>query len=395
MRLLRCVGTVSRGIRLPVVSKGADLIKIVADGVIAASQSRRDSFEIMDGDIVGVTESLLARAQGNYVTIDDIAEDVRRRIPEGDVSIIFPIMSRNRFYQVLRAIVLGVRGKVRIFFSYPSDEVGNQLIEPMNFYLKSGGLKTAVFCEDEFYSVFGEYRHPFTGVDYIQLYRGIDPERVSVCFTNNPLSALEFSKNVIVASIHERHMHKDILQKAGARVASLDELCSEPLHGGMGFNPEYGLLGSNYTNDLSVKLFPRDCKEFVTELQTELQKRTGRKLEALIYGDGAFKDPVCGIWELADPVVSPGYTDKLEGLPKEIKLKYVADNSGDKDPSEAVRDAIAAKGEMDMNKHEMLGTTPRRLTDLIGSLCDLTSGSGDRGTPVVYIQGYFDCYLDD
>lgn len=392
---MRYVGTVSRGIRLPVITQGADLIKTISDGIIAASGSERDAFTIQDGDIVGVTESLLARAQGNYVTIGDIAEDVRRRVPDGDVSIIFPIMSRNRFYQVLRAIVRGVRGKVRIFLSYPSDEVGNQVIEPMNFYLKSGELKSPVFGEEEFYSVFGEYRHPFTGVDYVKLYKDIDPERISVCFANNPLAALEFSQNVIVASIHERHMHRDILQKAGARVVALDELCSEPLYDGMGFNAEYGLLGSNYTSDDSVKLFPRDCKKFVTELQAELQRRTGRKLDVLVYGDGAFKDPACGIWELADPVVSPGYTDNLEGLPKEIKLKYVADNAGDRDPAEAVREAIAAKYGLDKNEHETLGTTPRRLTDLIGSLCDLTSGSGDKGTPVVYIQGYFDCYLDD
>lgn len=392
---MRYVGTVSRGIRLPVITQGADLIKTISDGIIAASESERDAFTIQDGDIVGVTESLLARAQGNYVTIGDIAEDVRRRVPDGDVSIIFPIMSRNRFYQVLRAIVRGVRGNVRIFLSYPSDEVGNQLIEPMNFYLKSGELKSPVFGEEEFYSVFGEYRHPFTGVDYVKLYKEIDPERISVCFANNPLAALEFSKNVIVASIHERHMHRDILQKAGALVVALDGLCSEPLYDGMGFNAEYGLLGSNYTSDDSVKLFPRDSKKFVTELQAELLRRTGRQLDALVYGDGAFKDPACGIWELADPVVSPGYTDNLEGLPKEIKLKYVADNAGDRDPAEAVREAIAAKYGLDKNGHETLGTTPRRLTDLIGSLCDLTSGSGDKGTPVVYIQGYFDCYLDD
>lgn len=392
---MRYVGTVSRGIRLPVITQGADLIKTISDGIIAASVSERDAFTIQDGDIVGVTESLLARAQGNYVTIGDIAEDVRRRVPDGDVSIIFPIMSRNRFYQVLRAIVRGVRGNVRIFLSYPSDEVGNQLIEPMNFYLKSGELKSPVFGEEEFYSVFGEYRHPFTGVDYVKLYKEIDPERISVCFANNPLAALEFSKNVIVASIHERHMHRDILQKAGARVVALDGLCSEPLYDGMGFNAEYGLLGSNYTSDDSVKLFPRDSKKFVTELQAELLRRTGRQLDALVYGDGAFKDPACGIWELADPVVSPGYTDNLEGFPKEIKLKYVADNAGDRDPAEAVREAIAAKYGLDKNGHETLGTTPRRLTDLIGSLCDLTSGSGDKGTPVVYIQGYFDCYLDD
>lgn len=392
---MRCVGTVSRGIRLPVVTRGANLIKIISDGLIKASQCERDPFELRDNDILGVTESLLARAQGNYVTLDDIAEDVRRRVPEGDVSILFPIMSRNRFYQVLRAIVRGVRGRVRIFLSYPADEVGNQLIEPMTFYTKSGQLGSQVFGEEEFYRIFGEYKHPFTGVDYIQLYKNIDAERVSVCFANNPLAALDFSRNVIVSSIHARGLHRDILEKAGAKTVTLDELCSEPLRDGMGFNAEFGLLGSNYTNDFSVKLFPRESKRFVTELQAELLERTGKKLEVLVYGDGAFKDPACGIWELADPVVSPGYTDNLEGLPKEIKLKYIADNAGDMDPAEAVREAIASKGGMDKFVHSALGTTPRRLTDLIGSLCDLTSGSGDRGTPVVHIQGYFDNYLDD
>lgn len=392
---LRCVGTVSRGIRLPVVTQGADLIKIIADGVIAASECGRDAFTIGEGDVLGVTESLLARAQGNYVTLDDIAEDVRGRIPEGDVSILFPILSRNRFYQILRAIVNGVSGKVQIVLSYPTDEVGNQLVEPMNYYLNGENVSSQVFGEDEFYRVFGEYKHPFTGVDYVQLYKNIDPERISICFANTPQAALAFSKNVIIASIHARHLHRDILEKAGTNVVGLEEICSEPLHEGMGWNSEFGLLGSNYTNDLSVKLFPRDCKQFVDKLQAEMTKRSGKKPEVLIYGDGAFKDPVCGIWELADPVVSPGYTDKLEGLPKEIKFKYIADNAGDKDPAEAVREAIASKGDIDKFTHNTLGTTPRRLTDLVGSLCDLTSGSGDKGTPVVYIQGYFDSYLDD
>lgn len=392
---MRCVGTVSRGIRLPVVTRGAELVKIIADHVIAASESERDPFTIRDRDIVGVTESLLARAQGNYVTLDDIAEDVRRRVPQGDVSILFPIMSRNRFYQVMRAIVRGVRGKVQIILSYPTDEVGNQLIEPMNFYLKGGELTSQAFGEEQFYEMFGEYKHPFTGVDYIQLYKSIDPERVSVYFANSPLAALEFSRNVIVASIHARHLHRDILEKAGASVVTLDELCSAPLREGAGFNEAFGVLGSNYTNDNSVKLFPRDSKEFAEKLQAELLRRSGKELGVLVYGDGAFKDPVCGIWELADPVVSPGYTDNLEGLPKEIKFKYIADNAGDKNPVDAVREAIESKHEADQFTHSALGTTPRRLTDLIGSLCDLTSGSGDKGTPVVYIQGYFDSYLDD
>ena len=392
---MRYVGAASRGIRLPVITKGADLINIISDTIVAASENERDPFVIRDSDIVGVTESLVARSQGNYVTLSDISEDVKKRVPEGDVSIIFPILSRNRFHQLLRGIVNGVRGKVRVFLSYPSDEVGNQVIDPMNFYLNSDRLSCDSFDEKEYYEVFGECRHPFTGVDYVQLYKSIDPEKVSVHFANNPLAALSFSNTVIVASIHTRKLHRDILEKAGANVISLDEICSSPIKNGAGFNEQYGLLGSNYTNDNSVKLFPRDCDAFVRELQKELFDRTGKKIEVLVYGDGAFKDPVCGIWELADPVVSPGYTDGLSGMPKEIKFKYVADNAGDKDPSDAIREAIESKGEMDKYGHCTLGTTPRRMTDLIGSLCDLTSGSGDKGTPVVYIQGYFDCYLDD
>lgn len=392
---MRYVGTVSRGIRLPVVTSGADIITIIADRLIEASRSENDPFCFRNRDIIGVTESLVARSQGNYVTIDDIAEDVCRRVPEGDAALVFPILSRNRFYQLLRGIAAGIRGKLHIVFSYPSDEVGNRIVDPEDFYLKSAKLSGECFGEDEYYSVFGEYRHPFTGIDYVRLYKEVDPLRISVHFANNPLAALEFSNTVIVASIHSRRLHRDILRNAGAYAVTLEDICSEPVREGAGFNEEYGLLGSNYTNDTSVKLFPRNSGEFVRKLQEELIRRTGRKIEVLVYGDGAFKDPVCGIWELADPVVSPGYTDGLEGMPKEVKFKYVADNAGDKDPSEAVREAIASKNRLDRFGHSTLGTTPRRLTDLIGSLCDLTSGSGDKGTPVVHIQGYFDSYLDD
>lgn len=392
---MRYVGAASRGIRLPVVTKGADLINVISDTIIAASENDRDPFVIRDRDIVGVTESLLARSQGNYVTLSDISEDIRGRVPEGDVSIIFPILSRNRFHQLLRGILNGVRGKVRVYLSYPSDEVGNQVIDSMNFYLKSDRLTGENFDDKEYYDVFGECRHPFTDIDYVQLYKSIDPEKISIHFANNPLAALSFSNTVIVASIHARKLHRDILEKAGANVISLDEICSAPVREGAGFNEQYGLLGSNYTNDNSVKLFPRESGTFVRKLQEELAKRTGKKIEVLVYGDGAFKDPVCGIWELADPVVSPGYTDGLDGMPNEIKFKYVVDNANGKDPTEAVREAIEAKNDLNKFGHSTLGTTPRRLTDLIGSLCDLTSGSGDKGTPVIYIQGYFDCYFDD
>lgn len=393
---MRYVGTVSRGIRLPVVTQGDDIVKIISDGIIEAAESERDRFEIRDRDVIGVTESLVARAQGNYVTLRDIADDVARLFPSGDVALFAPILSRNRFFQLLRGIVLGIKGRLHIVLTYPSDEVGNRLVEPMNYYMNADKLSAECVDEEEFRKVFGEYKHPFTGVDYISLYKSAAPDRITVHFSNNPLSALKFSKQVLVASIHARALHRDILEKGGAeRVVTLDQICAAPVREGAGYNPEYGVLGSNYTNDESVKLFPRDCGKFVRTLQDEMKRRTGRSVEVLVYGDGAFKDPVCGIWELADPVVSPGFTDGLSGLPKEIKFKYVADNAGEKDPSQAVADAIRAKDELDRFGHATLGTTPRRLTDLIGSLCDLTSGSGDKGTPVVYIQGYFDNYLDD
>ncbi len=393
---MRYVGTVSRGIRLPVVTQGDDIIKLISESIIKASECEKGGFEIKERDVIGVTESLVARSQGNYVTLRDISDDVARKFPEGDAAIICPILSRNRFHQLLRGMAQGIKGKIHIILTYPSDEVGNQIIEPKNYYLNSAKLSGECFGEEEYYKVFGEYRHPFTGVDYVQLYKSIDPERISVHFSNNPLSALKFAKQVLVASIHARALHRDILEKGGAeKVVTLDQICASPVREGAGFNPDYGVLGSNYTNDDSVKLFPRGCGEFVKKLQEEMKKRTGRCVEVLVYGDGAFKDPVCGIWELADPVVSPGYTDGLVGLPKEIKFKYVADNAEGKDPAKAVEEAIRAKDAVDRFGHSTLGTTPRRLTDLIGSLCDLTSGSGDKGTPVVYIQGYFDNYLDD
>ena len=392
---MRYVGTSARGIRLPVIAAGADLVGIIPSVLVEASQSLRDPFPLRDGDIVGVTESLLARSQGNMVTLDDIAADVQRQIPAGDVSLIFPILSRNRFGQLLRGILRGIRGRVCIFLSYPSDEVGNLVVDPQTYFLRSGELSGETFDEEEYERVFGRYVHAFTGVDYVRYYREMDPGRVEIRFSNNPLSALRFSNTVIVASIHARFSHGEILRRAGARVLSLDRICAAPLREGMGFNSEFGLLGSNYSREETVKLFPRDSAAFCRALREKLAEKTGKRMEVLVYGDGAFKDPVCGIWELADPVVSPGYTSGLEGMPKEIKLKYIADNAGTLSPEDAVRKAIRNKKGMDRFGHPTLGTTPRRLTDLIGSLCDLTSGSGDKGTPVVHISGYFDTYLDD
>jgi hypothetical protein len=392
---MRMLGTVARGIRLPVVTRGADLIKIVIDCILAASASERGGFTIEDRDIIGVTESLLARSQGNYVNVGDIAADVRAKLPKGDAAVIFPITSRNRFLPLLKGIAAGVSGKLHLLLSYPADEVGNKLVDPMNFYSHSGELSGECFGEEEFLRVFGSYRHPFTGVDYVKLYREVDADKIEIHFSNNPLSALSFSENVIVASVHARSIHKEILEKEGANVIGLDEICSEPVREGAGFNEEYGLLGANFSGGDRVKLFPRGSADFARSLKAEMKARTGKEVEAFVYGDGAFKDPSWGIWELADPVVSPGYTDGLDGMPSEIKFKYIADNAGDKSPEEAVRDAIEAKSGGGGCSEASLGTTPRRLTDLIGSLCDLTSGSGDKGTPVVYVQGYFDSYIDD
>ena len=393
---MRHIGTVSRGIRLPIVVQGDDIVKIVVDQVLEASQSSYEPFEIRNKDIVGITESLVARAQGNYVTPADIAEDVRAKIPEGDAVILFPLLSRNRFYPLLKGIIDGIRGKVHILFSYPTDEVGNQLISPVDFYSKQSILKNECFDEEEFYAVFGSFLHPFTGVDYIKLYKEIAPDRVVVHFSNNPMNVFEYGKNIIVATIHARELHKELLKRSGATIIGLDDICTVPVREGMGYNEQYGLLGSNNTGEDMIKLFPRDSERFVQEVRASLKKRTGKDLEVLVYGDGAFKDPVCGIWELADPVVSPAFTDGLRGVPNEIKLKYVADNAASGEAGSAVMDAIRGKkkGDSTIGEDSTLGTTPRRFPDLVGSLCDLTSGSGDKGTPVVYISGYFDNYSD-
>lgn len=378
--------------------EGDDIVKIVVNGVLEASASEYEPFVIRDRDIIGVTESLLARAQGNYVSVDDIAADVREKIPGGDIAVLFPIMSRNRFYPLLKGIAQGTTGKVHIFFSYPGDEVGNQLVDPLVFCEKGLPFASQSFEEETFYSHFGEYKHPFTGVDYIQLYREIAPERIVPHFTNDPLYALEFTNQVLVASIHSRELYKGILNKAGAVAFGLDDLCTKPLREGMGYNAQYGLLGSNYTSEKKIKLFPRDADQFVVRVKEALESATDKKIEVLVYGDGAFKDPVCGIWELADPVVSPAHTDGLVGTPKEIKLKFVADNAADwggGDSTAAVIEAIKSKEQNVLSEKNSLGTTPRRLADLVGSLCDLTSGSGDKGTPVVYISGYFSSYVDE
>lgn len=397
---MRCTGTTVRGIRMPIVRKGDDLIKIITDNLVLAAKN--EPFKFKNRDIVGVTESFFARGQGNVVSLDDVAKDVAGKIPDGDIAIAFPILSRNRFLPMLRGIVKGVPAprKIRIYTTYPFDEVGNHIINPVAFYEKNSGLVSECFDESTWENTFGRYKHTFTGVDYVELYRSPDPDRIELWFTNNPLDILKRDQNVIIASIHARTMHREILRKGGANwLCDLTEICNSPIGKGSGYNPEYGLLGSNYSSDSSLKLFPRDCKPFVNELQAALFRETGKNMQVLIYGDGAFKDPVCGIWELADPVVSPGYTDGLEGTPNEIKLKLVADSTGNATADEArkaVSQAIESKHSTAAKDDKLsLGTTPRHYSDLIGSLCDLVSGSGDKGTPVVHISGYFDSYIDE
>ena len=398
---MRCTGTTVHGIRMPIIRKGDDLIEIITEHLILAAEN--EPFKFKDNDIIGVTESFLARSQGNIVSVDDVAEDVARKIPDGDIAIAFPILSRNRFMPILRGIVKSVPAprKIRIYTSYPSDEVGNQIIDPAYFYEQKSALASGCFDESAWEKIFGRHKHAFTGVDYVELYRSLAPDRIEFWFTNDPLEVLKRDRNIIVASIHVRAIHREILRKGGAEwLCDLADICNTPLREGAGYNPEYGLLGSNYSSDSSLKLFPRDCKAFVKDLQAALLRKTGKNMHVLVYGDGAFKDPVCGIWELADPVVSPGYTDGLEGTPNEVKLKLVADSTGNATAGEArqaVSQAIEAKrGAAHTKDYKFsLGTTPRRYTDLIGSLCDLVSGSGDKGTPVVHISGYFDSYIDD
>ena len=395
----RLIGTVSRGVRGPIIRQGDDLVQIVVDSVLNAAKS--EGFELRDKDVIGVTEAVVARAQGNYATVDQIAKDVKNKFGEETVGIIFPILSRNRFAICLKGIAMGCK-KIVLMLSYPADEVGNHLIS--EDALDESGVNpwSDVLSEERYRELFGYRKHQFTGVDYVEYYKKLIEDcgtEVEIVFANNARAILDYTKYVINCDIHTRARTKRLLLAAGAeKVCSLDELMTESVDGS-GYNDRYGLLGSNKATETSVKLFPIRCQEFVQEVQKKLVEATGRHIEVMVYGDGAFKDPAGKIWELADPVVSPGYTDGLEGTPNEVKLKYLADNdfadlSGDA-LKEAISDYIRKKDE----KAESLtgnmvsqGTTPRRLTDLIGSLCDLTSGSGDKGTPFILIQGYFDNY---
>ena len=384
-------GTISRGIRAPIIRKGDDLVKITADCVINAS--KQGNFELNDKDVVAVTKAVLAKSQGNYATIDDIATDVKAKFGDETVGLVFPIFSRNRFSKVLEGIAKGVK-KLIVQLSYPSDEVGNSFITYEQLMEKNVNPYTDVFTGDEFRKLFGDVKHKFTGVDYIEFYEKVG--NCEVILATNPCEILKHTKYVIAADIHTRNRTKKLLLAGGAeKVVTLDEILSESVNGS-GYNADYGVLGSNLATENSVKLFPRDAKKFAIALQNELKARTGKTIECMVYGDGAFKDPVCGIWELADPVASPGFTDGLKGVPNEIKLKYVADNDlstlTGEDAVKAVQEMIKNKDDNLFAKEQSLGTTPRQLTDLLASLSDLTSGSGDKGTPIILIQNYFKNY---
>ncbi len=397
----RTVGTVSRGLRAPIIREGDDLIDIVTQSVLNAARSPEDGFTVRDRDIVAMTEAIVARAQGNYATVDQIAADVRAKLGGGTVGVVFPILSRNRFAICLRGIAKGCE-KVILQLSYPSDEVGNHLISLDALDEKGVDPYRDVLTLEKYRELFGYEKHPFTGVDYVEYYENLIKEagaQVEVIFANDPRAVLEYTKDVLTCDIHSRARSKRLLKAAGGnRVLGLDDILTASVDGS-GWNEKYGLLGSNKATEDKVKLFPRDPQPLVDAIQKRLMEETGRHIEVMVYGDGAFKDPAGRIWELADPVVSPAYTAGLEGTPNELKLKYLADNDFGHLSGEALRDAIAEaikKKDTDL-KGQMVseGTTPRRLTDLIGSLCDLTSGSGDKGTPIIYIQGYFDNYTTE
>ena len=395
----RMVGTVSRGVRAPIIRNGDNIVDIVTDSILEASKD--DGFAIRDRDIVAMTEAIVARAQGNYASVDDIAADVKAKFGGETVGVIFPILSRNRFAICLRGIAKGAK-KVVLMLSYPSDEVGNHLISLDMLDEKGVNPYTDVLSLEKYRELFGYEKHPFTGVDYVEYYEGLIREcgaDVEIVFANDPRAVLKYTKNVLNCDIHSRFRTKRLLRNAGAEIVyGLDEILNAPVNGS-GYNADYGLLGSNKATEDQVKLFPRDCQPIVDAIQKKLYDATGKMVEVMVYGDGAFKDPVGKIWELADPIVSPAYTSGLEGTPNELKLKYLADNdfaglSGDA-LKEAIKAKIVTKDNNLVGQMASEGTTPRRLTDLIGSLCDLTSGSGDKGTPIVFIQGYFDNYTTE
>ena len=393
----RKVGTISRGIRCPIIREGDDISSVVVNSVLEAAEA--EGYEIRDRDIVAVTESVVARSQGNYASVGAIAKDVKAKLGSDTIGVIFPILSRNRFAICLRGISMAAK-KIVLMLSFPRDEVGNQLLTEDQ--LDEAGIDpySKVMSLEEYRELFGENKHPFTGVDYLAYYGEVIEAagaEVEIVLANHATEILNYTDKVINCDIHTRKRTRRILKDAGATVLGMDEILNAPVDGS-GFNSKYGLLGSNKSTEDSVKLFPESCEDVVLGIQKSILDKTGKCVEVLVYGDGAFKDPVGKIWELADPVVSPAYTPGLEGTPNELKLKYLADNDFKDLSGEELREAISARiKEKDDNlvgKMETEGTTPRRLTDLIGSLCDLTSGSGDKGTPVIHIQGYFDNYTN-
>ena len=394
----RRIGTISRGLRAPIIKEGDDLKKIVVDTLMSCVDN--GDFEIGKKDVLAVTESILARSQANYATTEQLAEDVKNKLGGETVGVVFPILSRNRFDICLRGIAKGAK-KIVLMLSYPSDEVGNHLLDLDLLDEKGVDPYKDVLTQEEFENIFGKSRHTFTDMDYVNYYKELIEEEgaeAQIIFANNPRKIVDYTDKVICADIHTRFRTKRLIKEAGGKtVLGMDDLMTSSVNGS-GYNPDYGILGSNKATEDSIKLFPINCQEFVDEIQEEIKKRTGKTIEVMVYGDGAFKDPVGKIWELADPVVSPGFTEGLMGQPNELKLKYLADNDfaelkGD-ELKAAIEEAIREKDEDLVGQMVTEGTTPRRLTDLLGSLCDLTSGSGDKGTPFIYIQGYFDNYTD-
>ncbi len=394
---MRYVGTVVRGIRTPIIKEDTNLADTVIDSIIKAKES--EGFEFKDHDIIAITEAVVGISEGNYVTVSDISTDVTSKFPDREVGLVFPILSRNRFSMILKGIARGMN-KITMLLSFPSDEVGNGIMDE-NKLAQSRFTLDSVITEKEYFDHFGDFLHPFTGINMVNFYKKlIESEhcKAEFVFSNNPKDILKYTNNVINCDIHTRFKTKELLQEAGAHVYGLYEIMNKPINGS-GYNPEYGLLGSNKSTEERLKLFPKTGDKLVEEIHERMLKLTGKNIEVMVYGDGAFKDPVGHIWELADPVVSPAFTKGLIGTPNEIKLKYVSDNKfanlRGEELASAIKEEIKEKDQDLKGQMVTQGTTPRRLTDLIGSLCDLTSGSGDKGTPVVYIQGYFDNYAND
>ncbi len=389
---MRYIGTCVRGIRTPIIKEGDNLEDVVAASLLRAAKEH--SFEFRDRDVVGITEAVVAITQSNYVFLDQLVSEFKSKFPK-EIGVVFPILSRNRFSLILQAISRACE-KVHILFSYPSDEVGNHLMNPDDMYKVGLNPHSDSFDEDKYRKLFGEeVLHEFTHIDYVKYYKSLG-DNIVAHFSNDPKYILKFTKNILVADIHTRVRTASIIKEAGAKIVySLSDICAKPskIHG---YNPDYGVLGSNKVGEEKLKLFPRDCENIVNRIQERLKKETGKNIEVMVYGDGAFKDPIGKIWELADPVVSPGFTNGLKGRPTEVKLKYISENWNKKgDINDYVKEAIKQKKGPDYEVEKSLGTTPRQLTDLLGSLCDLTSGSGDKGTPVILVQGYFDDYTQE